>query len=34
MMVGREIRNLYGASGKSIQEEYFRVDGFTRDKFF
>jgi ABC-type sugar transport system ATPase subunit len=34
MMVGREIRKLYGASGKPIQEEYFRVEGFTRDNFF
>jgi ABC-type sugar transport system ATPase subunit len=34
MMVGREIRNLYGDSGKAIQEEYFRVDGFTRENFF
>jgi ABC-type sugar transport system ATPase subunit len=34
MMVGREIRNLYGASGKPIQEEYFRVEGFSRDPFF
>jgi ABC-type sugar transport system ATPase subunit len=34
MMVGREISNLYGASGKPIQEEYFRVEGFTRNPFF
>ena len=34
MMVGREIRNLYGTSGKPIQDEYFRVEGFTRDNFF
>jgi ABC-type sugar transport system ATPase subunit len=34
MMVGREIRNLYGDSGKALEEEYFRVEGFTRHKFF
>jgi len=34
MMVGREIRNLYGASGKPIQDEYFRVEGFTRANQF
>jgi ribose transport system ATP-binding protein len=34
MMVGREIRNLYGASGEGNQEEYFRVEGFTREGFF
>ena len=34
MMVGREIRNLYGSSGTASREEYFRVDGLTRDGFF
>ncbi len=34
MMVGREIRNLYGSSGKASREEYFRVDDLTRDSFF
>ena len=34
MMVGREIKNLYGSSGKASREEYFRVDGLTRDRFF
>ena len=34
MMVGREIRNLYGASSKPGDETYFRVEGFTRDRHF
>jgi ABC-type sugar transport system ATPase subunit len=34
MMVGREIHDLYGASGKPKQEEYFRVEQFCWDKVF
>jgi ABC-type sugar transport system ATPase subunit len=34
MMVGREIRNLYGTPGVPTQEEYFRVEGFSRAHFF
>jgi ABC-type sugar transport system ATPase subunit len=34
MMVGREIRNLYGTSGVPTEKEYFRVEGFTRGNFF
>jgi len=34
MMVGREISNLYGSSAKVSREEYFRVDGLTRDRSF
>jgi ABC-type sugar transport system ATPase subunit len=34
MMVGRQITNLYGTSGKPVHEEYFRVEGFTRDDVF
>ena len=34
MMVGREIGNLYGASGKRSEDAYFRVQQLTRDRFF
>jgi ABC-type sugar transport system ATPase subunit len=34
MMVGREISNLYGSSGVASREEYFRVEGLTRDRSF
>lgn len=35
MMVGRQITNPYGSSGKPIQEEkYFQVEGFSRKGFF
>jgi ABC-type sugar transport system ATPase subunit len=34
MMVGREIRNLYGASGEPMREEYFRVEALGRHGSF
>ncbi len=34
MMVGREIRNLYGASRRPAEQECFRVEEFTRERFF
>jgi ABC-type sugar transport system ATPase subunit len=34
MMVGREIGNLYGVSAEALGEEYFRVDGLSREGFF
>jgi ABC-type sugar transport system ATPase subunit len=34
MMVGREIGNLYGVPAESLGEEYFRVDGLSREGFF
>jgi ABC-type sugar transport system ATPase subunit len=36
MMVGRQITNLYGASGhlSKTEETYFRVEGFSRKKVF
>ncbi len=34
MMVGREIVNLYGASKKPRQDEYFRVEAFSRQRHF
>lgn len=34
MMVGREIKNLYGTSSKPKKDEYFRVEGYTRDSVF
>ena len=34
MMVGREIKNLYGTSAKPKRDEYFRVEHFSREKVF
>ncbi len=34
MMVGREIRNLYGTSRQPAEEECFRVEHFTRERHF
>jgi ABC-type sugar transport system ATPase subunit len=34
MMVGREIGDLYGAPAEPAQDEYFRVEGLTRDRRF
>ena len=34
MMVGREIGNLYGSPTKPSQDEYFRVEAFSRDRHF
>jgi ABC-type sugar transport system ATPase subunit len=34
MMVGREIKNLYGSSRQPTNEECFRVEGFSRERHF
>jgi ABC-type sugar transport system ATPase subunit len=34
MMVGREIRNLYGSSRQPTDQECFRLEGFTRERHF